>query len=543
MDLLSHHPVLVSLFAILATLVAYGFTRLYQARMIVIKLKRQGLPVAPGHNFFLGHLLLLKKYAERLPKDAHYQYMFGEIYRDHFEKEGAFFIDLWPMTGLCYAVFSPHVAAAVMQNPNLSMQRPYLLSRFFKPIAGGPNLFDMKEADWRPWRTVFSKGFNGLGLVPGVVEETQVYAQTFRDLARKKERFSLDMVSLRFLMDVTGRTILNAELGAQKGYNTLADSMISQIRWHQPNAEINPLSFLNVARWYMEWRNGRAMDKYIGKELDRRYAELKADSDNLRAKAVIDIVLQAYIGDGKAAAKPEKLDPEFRAFAIRQIRLFVFGGHDSTSATLCYILHLLSKNPIALEKIRAEHDTVLGVDYAAVSDKLISHPQLANNLLYTTAVIKETLRLFPPASGARQGKPNTTVPTDAGDQCPMDDAWIFFIHVAAHRAPAYWVRAAEFLPERFLVEPGHELYPVKRAWRAFEHGPRSCIAQSLAMTDLKVILAHIVREFDFQDAYEEWDSMHGRKDFREVYGDRAYQIEEGSAHPSDHYPCRVSLRG
>ncbi|TVY53205.1 Cytochrome P450 monooxygenase aflN [Lachnellula cervina] len=488
MDFLSRHPVLVPLFAILATLVA-----------------DRGLPVALGHNFFLGHLLL-KKYAGKMPKDAHYQYMFGDIYRDRFEKEGAFFIDLWPMTGLCYAVFCRHVTAAVMQNPRLPMQRLYLLSRLFKPIAGDPKFFDMKEADWKPWRTVFSKGFNAPGLVPGVVEETQVYAQTFRDLAQKKGMFSLDMVSLRFLMD----------LGAQKGYNTLADSMISQIRWHQSNAEINPLSFLNVARWYMEWRNGWAMDKYIGAELDRRYAEFKADTDNSRTKSVIDIT--------------EKQQPSQRnwipssALAIRQIRLFVFGGHDSKSNTLCYILHLLSKNPIALEKIRAEHDTVLGVDYGAVSDKLISHPQLANNLSYNSAVIKETLRLFPPASGARQGKPDTTVPTDGGDLCPMDDAWIIFIHVAAHRTPADWVRAAEFPPERFLVEPGDELYPVKGAWRAFEHGPRSCIAQSLAMTDLKIILAHIVGEFDFKDEYEEWDSIHGRKNFREVYGDRAYQI-------------------
>jgi cytochrome P450 len=115
------------------------------------------------------------------------------------------------------------------------------------------------------------------------------------------------------------------------------------------------------------------MDKYIGEELDRWYAEFKADSggdnNSSRTKAVIDIILQAYNGDGKIKTKPEKLDPEFRAFAIRQIRLFVFVGHDSTSSTICYILHLLSLNPPALSKTRAEHDAVLGKDYNAVSEK------------------------------------------------------------------------------------------------------------------------------------------------------------------------------
>ncbi|KUJ23773.1 sterigmatocystin biosynthesis P450 monooxygenase StcS [Mollisia scopiformis] len=501
---ISSYPLAVSLSLVLATLLSYGFTRLYHARMIVSNLKKQGLPVAPGHNFLFGHLLLLKKYSEKLPKDAHYQYIIGDIYSDHFQKEGAFYIDLWPMSGLCFV------------NPKLAIERPRLLPRFFKPIAGGPNLFDMREAEWRPWRSVFSKGFSTehfLSLVPGMVKETMVYAQTFRDLAEKGEMFSLDTISLRSMMDVIGRTIL---------------------------AETNPFGSLNVARWYMEWRNGRRMDKYIGDELDRRYAEFKADSDNSRTKAVMDIILQAYMGDGKT--KPERLDPEFRAFAIRQIRLFVFVGHDSTSSTICYILHLLSQHPDALNKIRAEHDGVFGKNLKVVSDMLISQPHLTNDLPYTTAVIKETLRLFPPASCSRQGKPDVSIPTDSGALCPMDDAFVFIIHVAMQRAPAYWVRAAEFLPECFLVEPGHELFPVKGAWRPFEHGPRNCIAQGLVMIELKVILVHLVREFEFKDAYEEWDTINGRTDLRQVYGDRAFQIEEGSAHSSDHYPCRVTLR-
>ncbi|KAH9224746.1 sterigmatocystin biosynthesis P450 monooxygenase StcS [Leptodontidium sp. 2 PMI_412] len=500
-------------------------------------------PIAPGHNFFLGHLLLLKKYAEKLPKDAHYQYLFGHIYRDHFEKDGAFFIDLWPMSGLCFAVFSPHVANLIQQSPELSKQRPYLLPRFFKPIAGGSNLFDMQEKDWKPWRAVFNKGFSAehfLSLVPSMVKETIVYAQTFRDLAQKGEMFSLDSTSLRYVMDVIGRTILNAELGSQRGHNTLADCMISQIRWHQPSAEINPFGSLNIARWYMEWWNGKEMDKYIGRELDRRYAEFKSDSSNTRTKAVMDIILQAYIGDG--TSRPEKLDPDFRAFAIRQIRLFVFVGHDSTSSTICYILHLLSQNPTALEKLRTEHDSVFGKDIEALPNILLSQPHLANELPYTTAVIKETLRLFPPASSSRQGKPNVTVPSDSGSVCPMDDCFILILHEAMQRSPVYWVRAAEFIPDRFLVESGHELYPIQGAWRPFEFGPRNCIAQGQVMLELKVVLAFVAREFEFENAYGEWDHKTGRRGLSEVHGDRAYQIEEGSAHPSDHYPCRVRQR-
>jgi cytochrome P450 len=330
-------------------------------------------------------------------------------------------------------------------------------------------------------------------------------------------------------------------LGAQKHYNTLADCMLSQIRWHQAGAEVNPLGFLNIARWYMHWCNGRQMDQYIGQELDKRYNEYRADTGNIRSKAVIDLVLQAHLTEN-AAAKPEKLDPEFRAFAIRQVRMFLFAGHDSTSSTICYTLHLLSKKADALTRLRAEHDEVFGTDISAVPSMLEKHPNLANSLPYTTAVLKEAMRLFPPASCSRAGKPNSSVTDDHGNVCPTEHAMVWIIHVGMHRAPQYWKRPDEFLPERWLVEPGHELYPMKGAWRAFEHGPRNCIAQSLSMTELRIVLACIVREFDFSPAYEEWDRLHPRSGLKTYRGERVYQIEGGAAHPVEHYPCRVFFR-
>ena len=138
--------------------------------------------------------------------------MFGDIARKYFVKEGAYYIDMWPMSGLFLTVVSPTTANQVTQgNPNISMGKPTLLPRFFKPIAGGPNLFDLPEKEWKPWRAVFSKGFSNdhiLSLVPGIVKETVVYSETLRSLARKGEMFYLDTLTLRFTMDIIGRTIL-----------------------------------------------------------------------------------------------------------------------------------------------------------------------------------------------------------------------------------------------------------------------------------------------------------------------------------------------
>ena len=260
--------------------------------------------------------------------------------------------------------------------------------------------------------------------------------------------------------------------------------MLSQIHWHQPNAEVkvNPLEYLNFVRQYIQWRNGRRMDAYIGEELDKRYEDYKTDPDSTKTKAVIDLVIQAYVShDEKKALRP-KLDPAFRLFAIRQIRLFFFTGHDSTSSTICYIIHLLSSNPESLAQLRKEHNRVFGPDQRHAATLLSTKPQLIKSLPYTRAVIKESLRLFSPAASTRAGKPTVSLPSDVGTRLPTADAIILIIHVEMHRSPKYWLRPDDFVPERWLVGPEHELYPQRGAWRPFEHGPRNCIAQDLVLS-------------------------------------------------------------
>lgn len=148
---------------------------------------------------------------DKLPRNAHYQSAFGDIARQHFANEGVFYIDLWPVSGLFLIVVSPNVATQIHANPGMSMERPSLLPRFFKPICGGPSMFDLPEKKWRPWRAVFSRGFSAdhnLSLVPSMVDETVTYCETLHNLARKGDLFFLDPMTLRFTIDVIGKTVL-----------------------------------------------------------------------------------------------------------------------------------------------------------------------------------------------------------------------------------------------------------------------------------------------------------------------------------------------
>ena len=148
---------------------------------------------------------------DNLPKNAHYQSTFGDVAREHFCKEEVFYLDLWPVSGPSFGVVSPHMATQIHTNPAMSMQRPKLLPRFFRPICGGPSMFDLPEQNSRPWRAVFSKGFSTdhiLSLVPGMVDETLVYCDTLRALARQDSMIYLDSTILRSTIDVIGKTKL-----------------------------------------------------------------------------------------------------------------------------------------------------------------------------------------------------------------------------------------------------------------------------------------------------------------------------------------------
>lgn len=203
--------------------------------------------------------------------------------------------------------------------------------------------------------------------------------------------------------------------------------------------------------------------------------------------------------------------------------------------------YLLDKLPEALAKVRAEHDAVFK-SVAETADQLRREPHLLNRLPYTTAVIKEAMRLFPPAAGMRGGEPGKPLTDDRGRLYPTEGMNVWILHSAVQRHPEYWPYADEFRPERWLVGPEDPLYPVKGGWRPFEHGPRNCIGQTLAMHDIKITLVLTAREFYIRSAYDEWDGLHPTKKIKHVNGERAYLTQLGGSHPADGFPCRVSFR-
>lgn len=287
------------------------------------------------------------------------------------------------------------------------------------------------------------------------------------------------------------------------------------------------------------------MNRYLTRELQKMAAFSNRTNRTEKAKnntSIIDLALQKYqVIQRSANETVTGMDANFKSVAISQIKEFMFAGHDTTSSTLDYIFHLLSFEPAALHLLRVEHTQVFGSDLSRTESLITEKPHLLNQLPYTLAIIKETLRLFPPASSLRQGESGFFVSDNTGRQYPTQGCLVWCQHHAIQRNLAYWPRPDDFLPARWLVPKGHPLYPVEGTWRPFELGPRHCIGQQLALLELKLAIVMAARKFDVKPAYDEWDRLNPKKGPKTVGGERAYQVLRGGAHASDGFPCRVSM--
>ncbi|OTB13842.1 hypothetical protein K445DRAFT_24337 [Daldinia sp. EC12] len=456
-----------------ASALVYLLVKGYRARLTFYRLRKQGMPMPPWHPI-LGHLLAVPPIMKTLPEDTQQPDAFEALCRVNEKKDAdsIIYVDMWPFSDPLMVICSPVPAMQACQEYDLP--KPPVLHAFFNPIAGGENLFTMNGPEWKRSRALFNSGFSAsyiLQQTSHVIDEAKIYVEILREHARAGRMFSLDDVTCWYMMDVIGATTLDSRLHSQRQFNPLASALRRQIRWHVLDNEWNLIVRWNRARPFVQWYNSYQMNNYIARELEKRYAEWTKDEETPSLRSIIHLVLAGYMAQQKNKPRPKKLDPAFRDWATVQIRLFLFAGHDSTSSTICYCFYLLQCHPEAMAKIRAEHDAVFGTDITETANQMREQPHLLNQLPYTTAVIKESLRLFPPASAMRGGEPGVYFQDNKGNKYPTEGTNIWVLHSAVQRNPKYWPSPTKFIPERWLVEPGNPLYPVKGGWRPFEHGP------------------------------------------------------------------------
>jgi cytochrome P450 len=316
--------------------------------------------------------------------------------------------------------------------------------------------------------------------------------------------------------------------------NGFYEAMKAQIGWlifdNQPQNLLsrnwNPIRPLAV------WNNNRIMKAYLTPLIQEM---LLGSKEKGGPKTILSLAIGAY---KQGADKAKILDSTFMHILTANLKVFMLAGHDTTASILSYVYYVLSTNTVVRDAVRREHDAIFGPDPTAVTAKITATPTLLNQLPYTVAVIKETLRMFPPFGTIRAGGADffLTHP-DTGERYPTEGMMIFGCSIASQRLKEYWPEPDRCIPERWLVPEGDPLHPRKNAFRPFELGPRNCIGQELAMLELRMILAMTVRDFDIDTEYAA-DSPRALGEF----AFQTMQMGQVSAYPKDGMPVRVRIR-
>ena len=165
-----------------------------------------------------------------------------------------------------------------------------------------------------------------------------------------------------------------------------------------------------------------------------------------------------------------------------EVMTFLLAGHETTALSLSWAWYLLSENPEAENKLHHELARVLDGKNPSFED--------LPRLCYTEAVVKESVRLYPPAwSLARTAAEDFEIGgylVPAGSNVVMSQ-WIM------HRDPRFFPSPVQFDPGRWFEEHTQRL--PRFAYFPFGGGPRYCVGASFAMMEATLLLAAIAQRF------------------------------------------------
>lgn len=157
-----------------------------------------------------------------------------------------------------------------------------------------------------------------------------------------------------------------------------------------------------------------------------------------------------------------------------------FAGHETTARTMTGAWYSLARNPQVAERLHEELDRVLGGQLPTL--------ETVKQLPYTLAVVKEVLRLHPPAPFyARDAIEDDTI----GGYDVRAGSAVLLSPYFTHRHPLFWDRPEVFEPERFMGEQTHH----PRAYHPFAVGSRVCLGSHFALLESHLLLAILAQRF------------------------------------------------
>lgn len=331
----------------------------------------------------------------------------------------------------------------------------------------GTGLLVTDTEDWRPHRRVMQPAFTRAavdGYVPKVVDATARMLDRWDAHADRGEPVDLVAETLRLALGTISSALFAFDIDDRAPLiKRVVDESIDVMFPHGYVSEMVP-AWVPTARSRRVRRNRAVLHRLV----DDIVAAPRTAGDG----PLLDFI--------EAARSPA--DEPWSPAEVRDELLTVYlAGHETTAVSMLWTLVSLANNPPVRDAVRAELDTVLGGRDPVAAD--LPH------LRYTSAVVSESLRMYPPI----WLYPRDAVQADELDGWPVPaGSSVLLSPLVTHRDPELWPSPDAFDPQRFLTGSR----PERGSYFPFGFGTRQCIGNLMATVELQVALAMVVQRTD-----------------------------------------------
>ncbi len=373
------------------------------------------------------------------------------------------------------AIFTadPEIAQYVMQKNNRNFRKSEIQTHLLAKYAG-KGLLTSEGDYWLRQRRLIQPGFHRAKLAALTDIMLKVVQESFNDLdqlAHTNEVFDICDEMTKMAFNVVAKSLFTTSVQDEEltelndNIQSIQEYIIKKLR--QPY----------LGWWFFLSGKGKLQ---LQKSKESRNIILNIIKDR-RASGdsyddLLDMLLESKYEDTHQGMTDLQLLDE-------TLILFV-AGHETSANALAWAFYLLSKYPDATKKIRDEYQTVVGDRKIEFSD----FPKLT----YTTQVIQETMRLYPPAWITDR----LTNETDEikGFTISKNKMVALFIY-GLHHSKTLWDEPEKFKPERFTKENIKSKPPF--SYMPFGGGPRLCIGNNFAMMEMQMVLIELLKRYDF----------------------------------------------
>ncbi|PNP76641.1 hypothetical protein FNYG_10060 [Fusarium nygamai] len=505
--------------ALLATL-AYPIFRLIKYRQFY-----RGLP-GPPHSWLWGHIKVFGLYTRRLPPGSYFQAALAQMKEDY-SLPDIFYLDLWPVGPRFIFCSSPESAA--LPTTIRAFPQSQLIGKFLDGTLGSTAI---EATNGNLWKTLHR--MLGPGLTPGAVktyhkfmiQETSIFCDKLRTCAENGQDVDISAKVGELLFDVVSWIVF--------GKSSHAQTTGSQL--HRDLGEILDILGRTSARasiplpaWLASRRQKRlvdAIDFEVNRSIQQRVLAFQDSETTDKVENSPKCLVDRMILDYKKNERP--LDEFATKLILENTKGMIAAGFNTTADVLSYVYILLSVHPEARRKLCEEHDRI-DKDPARTVQRLQENPSLLQGLDYTTAVLQETMRLFPISMVCRDPPPDVDTIEYQGQSYPIKDHAVGICSYMMHYDATIFPEPKRFMPERFT---GSQTY-ARSGYRPFERGLRSCMGQSLAMDQMRIVLLMTVRWYTFklQDCKPSKTQLFSHTDMDTKIGKYAFQQMNLTAGP------------